>query len=139
MDPNLRPEKQHAIPKQDRSEKLWVGQGRAGLRRRKPDHIDQPSDVTQRIQGGSKIETGKTNSTQGTNSMHDNNNPFLPNVPLHLDLLHKPSSLHQNTNKISHNPNINLDFEENSPFQEGIISETIQRPDKSFFSKSERT
>ena len=28
---------------------------------------------------------------------------------------------------------INLDIEENSPFQEGVISELIQRPDKSFF------
>ena len=40
----------------------------------------------------------------------------------------------QNTHEISHNPNINLDFEENSPFQEGImLSETFQRLDKSFF------
>ena len=31
------------------------------------------------------------------------------------------------------NPNINLDFKENSPFQEGVMSETFQRPDKSFF------
>ena len=31
------------------------------------------------------------------------------------------------------NPEINLDFEENSPFQEGVISEIIQRPDKSLF------
>ena len=31
------------------------------------------------------------------------------------------------------NPDINLDFEENSPFQEGVISEMFQRPDKSFF------
>ena len=31
------------------------------------------------------------------------------------------------------NPDINSDFEENSPFQEGIISEAYQRPDKSFF------
>ena len=30
-------------------------------------------------------------------------------------------------------PNINFDFEENSPFQEGIVSETFQRLDKSFF------
>ena len=28
---------------------------------------------------------------------------------------------------------INLDFEENSPFQEGVISEGYRRPDKSFF------
>ena len=69
--------------------------------------------------------------------MHDrainNDKPFLPDVPLHLDPFHKPSSLQQNTNKINQNTNINLDFEENSPFQEGIISETIQRLDKSFF------
>ena len=31
------------------------------------------------------------------------------------------------------NSSINFDFEENSPFQEGIISEMFQRPDKSFF------
>ena len=31
------------------------------------------------------------------------------------------------------NPNINFDFEENSPFQEGSMSKTFQRPDKSFF------
>ena len=93
--------------------------------------------MTQGIPGGSKIETGKTNSAQGTNNMCDrainNDNPFLPDVPLHLDPLHKPSSLHQNTNKIRQNHNINLDFEENLPFHEGIISETIQRLDKSFF------
>ena len=31
------------------------------------------------------------------------------------------------------NPNINLDFEENSPFQEGVMSKIFQRPEKSFF------
>ena len=31
------------------------------------------------------------------------------------------------------NPNINLDFEENSPFQEGVMSESFQRLDRSFF------
>ena len=92
--------------------------------------------MTQRIPRGIKIVTGKTNSAQGTNSMHDrlinNNNPFMPDVPLHLDPLLKPPK-QQNTQEISHNPNINLDFEENSPFQEGIMSETFQRLDKSFF------
>ena len=111
--------------------------GKSRIEKKKPDDINQPSDVTQGIPGGSKIETGKTNSSQGTNSACDrainNNNPFLPDVPLHTDLLHKPSSLQQNTNKINQNPNINLEFEKNSPFREGIISETIQRPDKSFF------
>ena len=31
------------------------------------------------------------------------------------------------------NPDINLDFEENSPFEEDVISETFQRLDKSFY------
>ena len=42
LDPNLRPEKQHTMSKQGKLERLQVGQGRAGLRRRKPDHINQP-------------------------------------------------------------------------------------------------
>ena len=37
LNPNLRPEKQHIISKQGKLERPWVGQGRAGLRRRKPD------------------------------------------------------------------------------------------------------
>ena len=50
LDPNLRPEKQHAMPKKDVTEKPFIGQGRAGLRRKpEPDHINHPSDVTRRI------------------------------------------------------------------------------------------
>ena len=39
----------------------------------------------------------------------------------------------QSSNVKNINPNINFDFEENSPFQEGIMSKMFQRPDKSFF------
>ena len=48
LNPHLRPEKQHAMPKQCISEKPQVGQGRPGLRRIRPepDYINQPSDVT---------------------------------------------------------------------------------------------
>ena len=42
LDPNLKPEKQHTMSKQGKLERLQVGQGRAGLRSRKPDHINQP-------------------------------------------------------------------------------------------------
>ena len=41
------------------------------------------------------------------------------------------NKIHKNIQDIS--PNINFDFEENSPFQEGVMSETFQIPDKSFF------
>ena len=35
------------------------------------------------------------------------------------------------------NPELNTNFEENSPFQEGVISEMYQMPDKSFFQESQ--
>ena len=44
----------------------------------------------------------------------------------------------QNVEKVipnNNNSGSNLDIEENSPFQEGVISETIQRLDKTFFQK----
>ena len=130
------------MPKQGITEKLWIGQGRAGLRRRRPepDHINQPSDMTRRIPGGSNRVTGKTNSSH--DRAINNDKPFLPDVPLHPDLLHKASSIQQNASKviqINQNASTNLDFEENSPFQEGIISETIQRPAKIIFSKPKST
>ena len=95
--------------------------------------------MTQEIPGRTKIVTGKTNSIHSTNSTSDrliNNNPFMPDVPLHLDPLlkaPKQQTIKPNTHEINPNPNINFDFEENSPFQEGVMLETFQRPDKSFF------
>ena len=46
-------------------------------------------------------------------------------------MTHAQSS--QSLNTDNNNPDINFDFEENSPFQEGIMSKTFQRLDKSFF------
>ena len=123
------------------TEKPCIGQGRAGLRRKyAPDHIDQPFDVTRRIPERSKMATGITNNPQHTSAMHDrginNDKSFSPDVLLHP--LHKPLLKQQNVEKVIPNNNSsgnNLDIEENSPFQDGIISETIQRPDKMFFQK----
>ena len=98
--------------------------------------------MSQEIPGRTKIVTGKTNSihsTSGTNDRLVNNNPFMPDVPFHLNLLLRhpkqqpiKQNITQNIQENNPNPNINLDFEENSLFQEGIMSETFQRLDKSF-------
>ena len=147
LDPNLRPEKQHTFAKQGKLERPQISQRRAGSKRKKPDpinqNIKQPSNVSQEIPGRTKIVTGKTNSIHSTNSTNDrlvNNNPFMPGVPFHLDPLLRPpkqqpikQNITQNIQEINPNPNINLDFEENSLFQEGVMSETFQRLDKSFF------
>ena len=72
--------------------------------------------------------------------------PLIPDVPFHPDPTYRPppKPIRSNTPRSQEsslsspgteniNPDSNLDFEENSPFQEGIISEAYQRPDKSFF------
>ena len=141
LNPNLRPEKQHAMPKKGITEKLGIDQGRAGLRRKHaPDHINQHFDVTRRIPERSKMVTGITNNPQHTSATHDrginNNKSFSPDVLLHLP--HRSLPRQQNVEKVipnNNNSGSNLDIEENSPFQEGVISETIQRPDKMFFQK----
>ena len=106
LDPNLRPEKQHTFPKQGKLERLQIGQGRAGSKRKKPDPINQgikqPSNkqtncdiylMLQEFPGRTKIVTGKTNnihSTNGANYGLVNSNPFMPDVPFHPDLLLRP-------------------------------------------------
>ena len=76
LDPNLKPEKQHAIPKQGSMERLRIGQERAGSRRKRPDPINQPinqpSNLSQKIAGRTEIETGKTNHvhTKRSNTFH---------------------------------------------------------------------
>ena len=139
LDPNMRPEKQHALPKKGVTERPCIGQGRAGLRRKpEADHITQSSDVTRRILERSKIATGKTNNPQHISTVCDrginNDKSFPPDVPLLLYPLHEPLQKKQNiTSPNDQKTEINLDIEENSPFQEGVILELIQRPDESFY------
>ena len=146
LNPKLRPEKQHTMPKKGMAERPSIGQGRAGLKRKhEPDRINQPSDVTRRISERSKIATGKTNIPQHTNTVCDrgvnNDKSFSPDVLLHLDPLCTPLPKHQKVDKLfptNQDTSINLYIEENSPFQEGITSETIQRLDKTYFQNPKR-
>ena len=58
--------------------KLHIGQGRAGLKRKRSDPINQPinqpSELLQKIPGKTKIETGKTNQAYSKDLMHIINN-----------------------------------------------------------------
>ena len=132
--------------------KPHVGQGRAGLKRKRSDPINQPinqpSELLQKIPGKIKIETGKTNQTHSKDPMHIINNvyiemtytkPLIPDAPFNPGLTYRPppkpirnnvprsQEISQSSSSVGNmNPDINLDFEENSPFQEGIISKMIQ-------------
>ena len=135
-------------------ERPHIGQGRARSKRKRTDPINQAinqtSNLSQEIPGRTKIETRKTNHVHSTDPTHSinnangrmvNNNSFMPDAPFHpgpilrppikpikQNITHDQSS--QNVQDID--PYINFDFEENSPFQEGVLSETFQRLDKSF-------
>ena len=75
--------------------------------------------------------------------------PLIPDVPFHPGPSHRPppkpirsnvprsqESSQSSSSVETINPDINLGFKENSPFQEGVISETFQIPDKIFFQGS---
>ena len=159
LDPNLKPE--HTLPKQGSMERLCVGQGRARSKRKRPDPINhainQASNLSQKIPGRTEIETRKTNHMHTKDLMHSINNtndkmaksnPLIqdgafhpgpvyrpPPKPIKQNMTHAQNS--QNSNIEDNNSDINFDFKENSPFQEGIMSKTFQRLDKSFFRNQE--
>ena len=148
LDPNIKPEKQHANPIKGSVQKPCIGQSRAGLRRKGPDPINQtiipPSELSHEIPGETKIETRKANHVNSINIVDEgmtHTRPLIPDVPFHPGPTYrappKPirSDMPRGQESLQSLPSsdINLDFEENSPFQEGIISEAYQRPDKSFF------
>ena len=101
--PYIKPEKQHANPKQGSVERPHTGQGKAGLKRKKPDPIyqtiNQPSDLSQEIPGRMKKETGKTNQTHSKDLTHSINNvngkrtdnkPSISDVPFHPGPVYRP-------------------------------------------------
>ena len=80
-------------------------------------------------------------SINNANDKMANSNPLIPDgvfypgpvyrpppKPIKQNMTHAQSS--QSLNIEDNNSDINFDFKENSPFQEGITSETFQRLDK---------
>ena len=103
IDPNLKPEKQHAISKQGSMKRLCMGQGRAGIRMKRPDPINQtinqPSNLSWKNPERTEIETGKTkqvhttdltHSVKSTSSKITNNNTLIPDVPFHPGPVYRP-------------------------------------------------
>ena len=158
LDTNMKPEKQHAYSKKGSVGNQRIGQGRAGSRRKRPDPINQtinqPSDLSQEFPRRTKIEMGKTNlvhsrdptrSINNANGRMTDNKSLIPDVPFYPGPAYRPppkpirpvmlnqQSLQSLQDIEDINPNINLDFEETSPFLEGVLSQTFQRLEKSFF------
>ena len=78
LDPNIKLKNQHANPIKGSVLKLHLSQGRAGLNRKRSGPINQiinqPSELSQKIPGKTKIETAKTNQAHSKDPMHIINN-----------------------------------------------------------------
>ena len=78
LDPNMKLERKHANPIIGGVVKPCIGQGRAGLKRKISDPINQtinqPSKLSQEIPGKTEVETGKTNQAHSKDPMHIINN-----------------------------------------------------------------
>ena len=100
----------------------------------------------------------KANHVHSKDPIHSVNNvdegvthtrPLIPDVPFHPDPTYRPPSKpirsnmarSQKTSQSSPSSgnitsDINLEFAENSPFQEGVILEAYQRPEKIILSRT---
>ena len=156
LDPNILPEKQHTNPVKGNTENTHLGQGRAGLRRRRPSPINQiiihPSELSQEALGATKIETRITNHANSTALMYSINNanegmthtrPLIPDVPFYPGPTYRPlpklirsqmAGSHESSQSSYRsgstiiNTDINLDFEEILHFRKVLFQKLIKDP-----------
>ena len=160
INPHIRPEKQALKPiivspeaKTSTWKKPRLGHGRAGLRRKvkvvTPSQPNKPaeevplsdkqkSEITAQPQAilGSTSQTEHIPLTQTTPKQSLNPKMLTREVPPYPDPQMRPTlrlpDLKKNQRTLTDlDIDTNTDFEEDSPYQEGIISESYQRPDKS--------
>ena len=121
------------------------------MRRRVPPINQTIAHVNRNVKEnfwGIKIEKKDINQPDFTTPVQSINNssvevinriPIINDIPFYPDPNYRPPPklvripMSESLGNIDISPEINIDFEENSPFQEGVILETFQRPYKSFF------
>ena len=129
LDPQRIPEKQtQPITRLEVDRKPRIGQGRAGVRRKAPPFLDsrQRSTVSKPI-----VITDETEFKMPRSIVEI---PTVRNFPPYLEPSPRPlPKPPDNLSKKQEVESLKIEIEENSPFQENIISEAYERPDKSYF------
>ena len=129
LDPHRIPEKQsQPIMRLDVDRKPRIGQGRAGVRRKAPPLLDsrQGTSASKPI-----VISDETGSTMPKSIMEFPRSEMLP--PYLVPQARPPPKPPDNLSKKQEVESSKIEIEENSPFQESIISEVYERPDKSYF------
>ena len=112
---------------------------RSRLEQKKGDPPRQTNQVIDQLGSGQRKEIRKPQTEQSRENIpkqgYDPQEPIIPKYPNQITKPPpKPSEKVPRDDKqidLELDLEINTDFEENSPYQEGIISEIYQRPDKS--------
>ena len=129
LDPHKIPEKKsQPIDRLDVDKKPRIGQGRAGIRRKTPPLLDsrQGTSVSKPIVIGNEIDSKRSKSI-----MEFLRCEMLP--PYLVPQIRPPPKPPDDLSKKQEEDSSKIEIEENLPFQESIISEVYERPDKSYF------
>ena len=129
LDPHRTPEKQsQPTVGLDVDRKPRIGQGRAGVRRKALPLLDskQGTSASKPIVIGDEMEPKRPRSI-----MEFPKSEMLP--PYLVPPSRPPPKPPDNLSKKQEAESSKIEIEENSPFQESIISEVYERPDKSYF------
>ena len=132
LDPHRIPERQtQPIARVEIDKKPRIGQGRAGMRRKAPPLLDtrQGTSMSKPIVISNKVESKRSRSMDDF-PRKEILTPYL------LPQTRPPPKPPDNTLKKQEVESSKIEIEENSPFQESIISEIYERPDKSYFQES---
>ena len=129
LDPHKIPEKQpQPIMGLDVDRKPRIGQGRAGVRRKALPILDsrQGTSASKPI-----IISDEIGPKMPKSIMEIPRSEMLP--PYLVPQTRPPPKPPDNLSKEKEVESLKIEIEENSPFQESIISEVYERPDKSYF------
>ena len=129
LDPHRIPEKQpQPIVGLDVDKKPRIGQGRAGVKRKALPHLDskQGTSASKPIVISDEIGPRTPKSI-----VEIPQSEMLP--PYLVPQIRPPPKPPDNISKKQEAESLKFEIEENSPFQESIISEVYERPDKSYF------
>ena len=129
LDPHKIPEKQpQPIIESGVERKPRIGQGRAGIRRR----ALPPFDPKQGISASKPIIISDGIESNMPKSIMEIPRSEMP-PPYLIPQIRPPPKPLDNISKKQVAESLKIEIEENLPFQESIISEVYERPDKSYF------
>ena len=129
LDPHKKAENQpQPIVSSEIDRKPRIGQGRAGVRKKAPPLLDskQGTSASKPIVISDEIESKRPKPI-----LEIPTGGMLP--PYLMPPLRPPPKSPDNLSKRQEVESLKIDIEENSPFQESIISKVYERPDKSYF------